>query len=284
MKIIIPMAGTGDRFLRKGYLDPKPLICVNGLKIIEYICSMFDASDEIIFICNDIHLQTTNMSNILQTLRPKCKIYSIPSHKRGPVFTILNTPIEEYINNDEEIIICYCDNPYIWDYNHFKKYIKDHDSDGVILSHFGFHPHRLSNTFMAHMKTDDNYNVLEIKEKEPYNMENFSAEHASTGTYYFKKGSYIKKYFKMLIDKNLHFNNEFYVTLVYNLLINDGLKIHSYPTEFVTVFGTPEEVENFEIWQKLLNNESQIKNEDDLLKCYRYWKSYNEARNKYAAN
>jgi hypothetical protein len=55
------------------------------------------------------------------------------------------------------------------------------------------------------------------------------------------------------------------------------LKVHCYPTDYVTVFGTPEEVENFEAWQTLIKS-TQIKNEQDLVKCYRYWKAYNEKR------
>lgn len=277
MKIVIPMAGTGDRFVRKGYTDPKPLIHVNGKRIIEYICEMFDLKeDEIIFICNDTHLQTTEMRSILQNIVPDCKIISIPNHKKGAVFTVLSTNMDEYIDDEEEIIICYCDNPYLWDYDHFKKWVKERNCDGCILSHYGFHPHRLSPTFMAHIKEYD-LKLLEIKEKEPYTNDPIN-EHASTGTYYFKKGSYIKKYFKSLMDLNLHHKGEFYATLVYNLLVKDGLTVGVYPTEFVTVFGTPEEVENFEAWQTLLNS-TQIKNEEDLVKCYRYWTKYNEKRN-----
>ena len=37
MRVLIPMAGRGDRFVDKGYKDPKPLIKVNGKMIIEYI-------------------------------------------------------------------------------------------------------------------------------------------------------------------------------------------------------------------------------------------------------
>lgn len=277
MKIIIPMAGTGDRFVKKGYSDPKPLIYVNGKRIIEYIVNMFDLhKDEFIFICNDKHLQTTNMREILESIIPNCKILSIPNHKKGPTFTVTNTNMDDYINDDEEIIVCYCDNPYLWNYSEFKKWVKDNNSDGCILSHKDFHPHRLSPTFMAHIK-EDNLKVLEIKEKEPYTNDPMS-EHASTGTYYFKKGSFIKKYFQKLIDLNINYNGEYYTTLVYNLLIQDGLTVHSYITDFVTVFGTPEEVENFEAWQTLLSS-TQIKNEDDLVKCYNYWKSYNEKRN-----
>jgi len=275
MKIIIPMAGTGDRFVRAGYKNPKPLIEVHGERIIEYILQMFDKEDEIIFICNETHMKTTKIGSILKTISPNCNILTIPDHKKGPIFTILSTDLD-YIKDDEEVIVCYCDNPYIWDYKHFKNWVKENNSDGCILSHSGFHPHRLSPTFMAHIK-EDNLIVSEIKEKEPYTSEPMN-EQASTGTYYFKKGSYIKKYFKQSIDQNINYNGEYYVTLVYNLLIKDGLNIHCYPTNFVTVFGTPEEVENFEAWQTLLNS-TQIKEEQDLIKCYNYWKAYNEARN-----
>jgi bifunctional N-acetylglucosamine-1-phosphate-uridyltransferase/glucosamine-1-phosphate-acetyltransferase GlmU-like protein len=204
---------------------------------------------------------------------PNSEIISIPNHKKGPIFTILDTDIDSIIKDDEEVIVCYCDNPYIWDYEYFKQWVKNNNSDGCILSHVGFHPHRLSSTYMAYMKETDLV-VSEIKEKEPY-TNNHMEEHASTGTYYFKKGSYIKKYFKQLIDLNINYNGEYYVTLVYNLLIKDGLLITCFPTDYVTVFGTPEEVENFEAWQSLLNS-TQIKNESDIIKCYNYWKSYNE--------
>lgn len=277
MKVIVPMAGTGDRFVRKGYSDPKPLIKINNKPIVQFIIEMFDPTDEFIFICNNTHLQTTNMEQTLKSLVPSAKILSIPNHKKGPVFTILDTDYSSYIGDDEEIIVCYVDNPYLWDYSHFKSWVKTNDSDGCILSHQGFHPHRLSPTFMAHIQ-ENNLNVLEIKEKEPYTNDPIS-EHASTGTYYFKKGKYIKEYFQKLMDLNLHYNGEFYITLVYNLLIKDNLKVHAYPTEFVSVFGTPEEVENFQAWQTILEG-IQVKNEEDLIKCYRYWKNYNSEKQK----
>ena len=46
MKIIVPMAGVGDRFIKAGYVDPKPLIEVNGKRIIEYIIEMFDIEND----------------------------------------------------------------------------------------------------------------------------------------------------------------------------------------------------------------------------------------------
>ena len=80
MKIVIPMAGTGNRFVERGYKDPKPLIKVDGKRIIEYIFDMFDRSkDEFVFICNDVHLNTTDMRTVLQSLVPNATLRKITS-------------------------------------------------------------------------------------------------------------------------------------------------------------------------------------------------------------
>ena len=271
MKIIIPMAGTGNRFIKSGYTYPKPLIKLNGKRIIEYILDMFSDDDEIIFICNDVHLENTNMKETLLSLKPNSRVLSIPQHSKGPVHTM--QVAYDFIDDDDEVIVCYCDNPYLWDREDFKNFIRKNDSNGCILTHVDFHPHRLSSTFMAYCKIEGN-KLVEIKEKEPY-TDNPMNEHASTGTYYFKKGSYIKKYFTELIEKNITWGGEYYVTLVYNLMVGDGLDIVVYDTDYVTVFGTPDEVENFNAWSTILKG-VQVKNEEDLLKCYRYWKGYHE--------
>ena len=274
MKIIIPMAGTGNRFVQCGYTAPKPLIKVNGKYIIEYILDMFDHNDEFVFICNDLHLKTTNMSDILLALRPNSKVVSMPQHKFGPVYTVQQ--IYDLIDDEEEVIVSYCDNPHLWDRRDFEEKMKKNNFDGCVLTHTGFHPHTLSDTKMAFVKEQGGV-ITEIKEKECY-TDNPMNEHASTGVYYFKRGKDIKKYFDLAISENIQYNGEYYVTLVYNLLIRDGLKIGYYDTPFVTVLGTPKEVENFVGWTNILNG-GQVKTENDLLNCYRYWKEYYEKNN-----
>ena len=269
MKIIIPMAGIGSRFIAAGYEAPKPVIKVNGKMIIEYILDMFNEEDEIVFICNEKHLEETNIKSVLKTLVPQSIVAPMPVHKLGPVHTVQQ--VYDLIEDNEEVIVSYCDNPYIWNRKQFEAHVHDNDLDGCVLSHIGFHPHTLNNTKMAFMKERDGI-VAEIKEKESY-TDNPMNEHASTGTYYFKKGSYIKKYFDLTMKKNINYNGEYYVTLVYNLLIQDGLRVGYYDTPFATVMGTPEEVENFEAWANILTK-GQIKSEKDLVNCYNYWVDY----------
>jgi NDP-sugar pyrophosphorylase family protein len=272
MKIVIPMAGTGNRFVEKGYADPKPLIKVNGKRIIEYILDMFDRKkDEFVFICNDVHLNTTDMEKILKELVPNAKIVAMPQHKLGPVYTVKT--VYDLIEDNEEVIISYCDNPHLWDRKDFENAMNKGKFDGCVLTHTGFHPHTLAHTKMAFVKGDNGV-LEEIKEKACY-TDNPLNEHASTGVYYFNKGSYIKKYFEQAMKENLQYNGEYYVTLVYNLLVKDGLKIGYYDTPFVTVFGTPEEVENFESWAKILKGK-QASQPLHAAACFEYWSEYHK--------
>ena len=121
MKIIIPMSGIGKRFVEAGYKDPKPLIIVEDKPIIEHIINLFDKeNDTYVFICNDMHLRETNMRDLLISLVPNCKIYEVSvNNRKGPVDAVLQIAQKE-INDEDEIIISYCDYGTVWNYEEFK--------------------------------------------------------------------------------------------------------------------------------------------------------------------
>lgn len=268
MNIIIPMAGSGERFVKAGYTDPKPLIKVGGRMIIEYVLDMFDKeNDNFLFICNKDHIEKTTMWYDLKKLVDYCEIMIIPPHKLGPVYTILE--VAHLIPAEEPCIIAYCDNPVTWDYVNFKLTMRENPIDGCIVSHTGFHPHTLSSTLFAYSKTDKVGWVSEIKEKACYTNNRFT-EHASSGIYYFRYGHLVKKYFKQAINGNLNYKGEYYVTLVYNLLIKDGLRVFSYLNDKVLAFGTPKEVQNYEAWKTIIEG-GQVHNEEEAKLCYNYW-------------
>lgn len=265
------MAGTGNRFVQEKYADPKPLIKVNGRRIIEYILDIFDIDDKIIFICNDYHLQNTDMSNILLSLRPQSTIIGMPSHKNGPVFTV--RAAFDHIPDEDEVLISYCDSPFVWDKKYFEDYIYKYNLDGCVVTNTGFHPHLLESTKMAFVKESNEFPLItEIQEKKSY-TDQPQKEHASSGAYYFKRGSDIKKYFNLAIEKNIHHNNEFYITLVYNLLINDGMRIGYFDIDQSIMLGNPTSLENFESWARILKHD-QCKNKQDIINCYEYWNRY----------
>jgi NDP-sugar pyrophosphorylase family protein len=251
MKIIIPMSGVGKRFIEAGYKDPKPLIIIEGKPIIEHVVNLFDKdNDQYIFICNDKHLKETNMRNELLRIVPNCRIYEVSvDNRKGPVDAIMQIAYKELLDNDDDkegVIISYCDYGTVWDYTSFKKDIKTRQLDGSIPSYIGFHPHMLGSDNYAFIKEENN-ELISIQEKKPF-TDNKLNEYASNGTYYYKSGEIIKKYFQKLIDKNINTNGEFYCSMVYNLMKEDGLKIGIFEIEKMLQWGTPKDLEEYLVW------------------------------------
>jgi len=248
MQIVIPMSGTGQRFLKAGYSDPKPLIKVGGKPIIEYIVKNFSTDDEFLFICNEDHLKNTPMKKILESLAPKNKIVTIAPHTKGPVYAVAQA--FEHIKDSEQTIVNYCDFNWRWNYADFKNQMQKSGIDGSVICYKGFHPHLLGPNFYAGCKTDAQNHLIEIKEKFSFTANKMDS-YQSSGTYYFKSGQIVKKYFKQLIDENIALNGEFYVSLVYNLPLRDKLKINVYEIPYFCQWGTPEDLKEFEYWQEI---------------------------------
>ena len=244
------MSGFGERFKRAGYKVPKPLIEVESKPIISHVIDLFGKDNEFIFICNEEHLKTTNMEEILSNYVPNKKICSIKSHKKGPVYAV--SKVFNLLNDEEPVIINYCDFSCYWDFEHFKKFLINEKFDGVIPSYRGFHPHSLGITNYAYLKIKNN-KVLKVQEKKPF-TNNRMNEYASSGTYYFKKGSYVKKFFQELIDKNIEIQGEYYCSLIYNLMVKANLNVGYYELEHFMQWGTPQDLEEYMIWSKVFRS------------------------------
>lgn len=244
------MSGVGQRFIDAGYKTPKPLIEIDGKTIIEHVCDLFPGEEKFTFICNSKHLAETEMRQILRRIKPKSNIIEIPMHKKGPVYAV--TMIQDLIDDFEEVIINYCDFGTYWDYTDFLRHTRSRLADGAIPSYKGFHPHMLGTTNYAFIREDKQW-LKQIKEKEPF-TKNRMNEFASNGTYYFKKGKFVKKYFKKLIRNDINLNGEFYVSLVYNLMVEDNLSISVYNIQHMLQWGTPSDVEEYKTWSKYFSN------------------------------
>ncbi len=253
MKVIIPMSGLGSRFIEAGYKDPKPLIKVHGKPIIEWVVKMFASDDEFIFICRDEHIANTNLAVELKRIKPEGKIVTIKNHKRGPVYAV--SKIFDTLKDDEPILISYCDYYMRWDYEGFKKAVLKGEIDGSVPCYTGFHPHLLpKKNLYAGCRVDDENFLLEIKEKFSFTEDKTKSLH-SPGVYFFKNGATVKKYFQMALDRDLSLNNEFYVSLVYQLMLKDNLKIYVYDQiKYFCQWGTPEDLEEYLFWVDQVKN------------------------------
>jgi len=251
MKIIIPMSGLGSRFIRVGYQDVKPLIDVQGKSIIEWVLRLFPGETDITFICRDEHLKETPMQSILEKLCPTGKIIGIEGQKKGPVYAVLKAL--EAIDDNEPTLVSYCDYYMHWDYEDFKKTVLENGCDGCIPCYTGFHPHLIpEKNLYASCRVNKNMYLEEIKEKFSFTKDKTKSLH-SPGAYYFKNGAIMKKYFQMMLNKDLNLNGEYYVSLVYNFLVQDDLNVYVYDkVPHFCQWGTPEDLEEFNFWMNIL--------------------------------
>ena len=255
IQLVIPMSGIGRRFIEAGYEDPKPLIEVDGKPIIEHVVNLFPGVEDIVFICNEKHIKETKMKQILKSIVPNCTIVEVPfTNRKGPVDAVYQA--RQYIKDNSEVIISYCDYGTVWNFQEFLNITEDGNYDGMIPCYKGFHPHMLGGDNYAFCRERDKV-LLEIKEKEPFTSNKMS-EYASNGTYYFKSGSMVKKYFELAIEQNLSLNGEFYVSLVYNLLVSDGLKIGIFEIDKMLQWGTPYDLEIYKSWSKYFSSIKKV--------------------------
>jgi len=258
VQIVIPMSGLGKRFVEAGYNVPKPLIVVDGKPIIEHVTELFPGETDVQYICNDLHLKTTNMREILT---PLGRIHEVSVHDRqGPVHAV--SQIFDSIDDEREVIVSYCDYGTDWDYAEFLRDTRSRNADGAVACYRGFHPHMLGSDNYAFLRETESGSrwMAEIQEKKPF-TENRMAEYASNGTYYFKTGAILKRYFRQLMEKNERVNGEFYVSMVYNLLVADGLHVNIFEIRHMLQWGTPYDLRIYNEWSRYFSNVTQLQPE-----------------------
>ncbi len=255
MQIIIPMSGMGRRFIDAGYADPKPLIVAGDKPLIGHVIGMFPGATNILCICHSEHLQSTDMEKIIHEYAPDAKTVGVNKTTwDGPLSDIL--AMQEHIKDSEPVLVSYCDFTVEWNWEEFQKTVFENGYDGAIVSYKGFHPHHFGETYYGYMRVDNNNTLLEIKEKEPF-TDNRLNEHAAAGSYYFKSGAIMKKYFREAIEKDLCTNGEYYVSLPYNLMVRDGLKTYIYEVPKFIQLGTPHDVQVYRYWWEYLKNKNK---------------------------
>lgn len=233
--ILIPMAGLGSRFSKEGFKNIKPLIPLNGKTFIEWSIESVDfktVQTQFIFIILESHRSLLDAH--LKTIKPDCIILSVPELTRGAVETALTA--EPFINNDSPLIITNSDQIFEWEKEKYIEYLKSTDTNADVIV-----VNANTNKF-SYIELDEHKFGLRLTEKEVI------SENALVGIHYWKKGKFFVDSGKELINKDIRANNEYYISLSYNLLIQNNIKVTCYKlgeNEKYLSIGTPEQVYDY---------------------------------------
>ncbi|WP_118986073.1 glycosyltransferase family 2 protein [Photorhabdus sp. CRCIA-P01] len=217
LNIVVPMAGRGSRFSKKGYADPKPLIPLGDKRMIEVVINNLKPKCEhrFTFICQQEHLDKYNYKQELLRMAPGCEIIGINGITEGAACTVMCS--EHLINNDEPLMIANSDQWVDIDINDYLDCMQSKNLDGLIMTMKADDPK------WSFAKINDAGYVTDVIEKKVVSDE------ATVGIYNYKKGSDFCRHVKTMIERNELSNGEFYVAPVYTYMYElDNAKIGIY--------------------------------------------------------
>ena len=223
MKIILPMAGNGQRFFDAGYDLPKPLIDVKGKPMFQRVLDNLGITnkDEVHCIVRDDHCKNYSIHDQIQKYYPNAKIHVLMEMNEGACCTVLNAINPQ---NDTEFMVANCDQIQIWNRPQFNQ-----EAGGTIMT---FTPNH-NEPIHSYVKLNEEGHVIELAEKR------LISNIATTGVYHFGSEKDFHTAAWKMINTNDRTNNEFYLAPVYNYL---NKPIETYHCDEFIGMGTPTEL------------------------------------------
>ena len=251
MQVIVPMSGSGQRFVTAGVITPKPLLVLNKKTVLHHIVEMYPGATNFIFICRDDHLDDPRwqLAELIASFGVPYKIIPIKPHKLGPAHAVLAA--EPFLDLDEAAIVNYADFACRWDFNLFLRDVSDRQLAASMPAYRGFHPHSGGKTNYAYIAESDGL-VMSVQEKKPFSN-NKVQEYTSTGAYYFSSAKLLMTYVRRLLESDITVNGEFYLSGVFELMARDAIRSGVFEIEHFMQWGTPEDVDEYKYWSELFS-------------------------------
>lgn len=235
----MPMAGEGSRFLKEGWITPKPLIELKGMPLFKRAIGSvhIDALPmKYSFIVRQEHIDKYEIDKGIKSFLPEAEVFSVKQTTRGAVETCLIA--ENAIDDADGVIVMDCDLEFRS--KEFLKIIHEilstsvAESEGGALVSFESDQPRYSYAELG----EDGY-VVRTAEKEVI------SNHALCGAYFFSTGKRFKEIAHKLLDEPEFKKPEYYVSLLYNYMLAEGEKVRLAPMEEYYSYGTPEELKRY---------------------------------------
>lgn len=239
LHIIMPMAGEGSRFVKAGWTIPKPLIELNGQPLFKHAISSVSAEGvpmKYSFTVRQEHIDEYAIDKGIRSFLPEANVFSVLKTTRGAVETCLMA--ESVIDDDDAVIVMDCDlefrsREFIEIIRKVLSMPADCANGGVLVSFESSEPK------YSYAELDKEGLVIRTAEKEVI------SNHALCGAYFFSTGKEFKQIAHRLLDEPEFKKPEYYVSLLYNYMLQNGEKVYLAPMEEYYSYGTPEELQKY---------------------------------------
>jgi len=220
-----------------GYVEPKPLICINGREMIRIVIENLRPTRDhkFIFVCQQEHIQEYDLFSKLNAWAPGCCVLATNGLTQGAACTIMKARC--LIDSETPLMIANSDQYIEFDIDDYLSRVDDADLDGMIVTMTA------SDAKWGYVALSDQGLVTKVAEKKVISSE------ATVGVYNFKRGRDFLVATDEMIRRDLRVNGEFYVAPAYNLLVEFGLRVGVYnvgsEANGMYGLGTPSDLELF---------------------------------------
>lgn len=246
-QILIPMAGEGSRFVKEGYLTPKPLIPItnwrNNQKIPMVIAATLDlpgATDpntKLLYIDRAPHQSL--YPQILSAF-PHATFLTLTSVTSGQATTVLQA--KPLLDLESPLLIGACDNGAVFDENAFNA--KKEAYDVIVITHSGDTNIAQNPTAHSWVQQNEGGVVTSLSIKTPISTTP-GKDHATTGLFWFKRAGDCMAAIETMIEKNDQTGGEFYLDNAINFAIQAGARV-GYVDIHYLCWGTPKDYQAYE--------------------------------------
>lgn len=241
--IVIPMAGLSSRFLKAGYSSPKYMLKAHGKTLFHHTVSSFEpffGNKVFVFIVRDLLNTKEFVEFEAKNLGiKKYHICILPSETRGQAETVYEgiKLLSKSIKIDME------DSLTIFNIDTIRRNFHYPENDSIEDGYLEVFDGKGNNWSFVKPANTNSTRVLKTTEKDPI------SSLCCTGLYYFSKVSDYFKSFESYIKlpRDEWEKGELYVAPLYNVLIQQGKKIHYHEilSSDVIFSGVPEEYIEF---------------------------------------
>jgi len=247
MIVLIPLGGTGERFKKHNYSNPKALVNIFGKPILYYLIDCLNASNvDFVYIPYNKEYTQFRLEDKLTKDYPniKFRFYPLPYNTGGAAETI-NISLKQLTCEDKPILCLDADNFYTVDI------VKLWNSENKVITVNSSN----ENPIYSYVQME-NDRITDIVEKRKI------SNYACTGAYGFSSYKQLLKYTQVVLDNDIRQNNEYYTSNVIKEMIKDDVKFGMSSIDIGTwhCLGTPTQVKFF------YNNHPKISSLDNSQK------------------
>ncbi len=248
LQIVMPMAGDGRRFMDAGYQLPKPLIPVSGLPMFARVLADLPAAARVVCICQRAHVERFGIDRALSRHAPGVRVVVAPGLTQGQACSVALAG--QHLDRDAPVIVASCDNTHLYSRARLAAMTADPSVGALIWTYRGEPRVALNPAQYGFVRvvpgTED---VAEVACKRAISPAPQN-DHVVSGFFWFRTAGLMLDGIAELVRREIRTNNEFYMDVVPNILIEQGRRVAAFEVEKYIGWGTPADLVDYQRWER----------------------------------